>query len=144
MSFIVDVKEKILCRKIYELLSPSVYNPTPVRLLNRAKRYQQSDNIKIYAYSEDGEHKGIIAFEYKDNIATILDIAVRPEHQGKGIGNRLIDFIFNKFEIDIIIAETDNDAIGFYKKCGFTVADTKIDRDTKRYMCIKQLNIYEV
>ena len=67
----------------------------------------------------------------------LMLVAVKPEYQGQGIGSKLIDFIFDRFEVDNITAETDDDAIGFYKKYGFTVADTKVKFDVKRYTCVK-------
>ena len=136
VSSICDVKEIITEPDILKLLAPSVYNPTQERLLNRAKKYQEDENANIYAYKDNGEHKGIVIFKIINNSATILDIAVKPEYQGHGIGSKLIDFIFNSFNVDSITAETDDDAIGFYKKYGFTVADTKVEFDTKRYVCV--------
>lgn len=133
---IIDIKLSICENRIYELLAPSVYNPTEERLLNRAKKYQEDEETNVYVYKEDNEYKGIVVFEIFDSTATILDIAVKPEHQGQGIGSKLIDFIFNSFNVNSIIAETDDDAIGFYKKYGFTVADTKVKFDTKRYVCV--------
>lgn len=134
---IIDIKSSICENRIYELLAPSVFNPTEERLLNRAKKYQEDEETNVYVYKEDNEYKGIVVFEIFDSTATILDIAVNPEHQGKGIGSKLIDFIFNSFNVNNITAETDDDAIGFYKKYGFTVADTKVEFDTKRYTCVK-------
>ena len=133
---ICDVKEKLSDSAILHLLAPSVFNPTPERLLSRAEKYQADDKSKVYAYSENGEYKGIIVFKTEDNTAEILDIAVKPEYRGKGIGSMLIDYIFSKFAVSKITAETDNDAIGFYKKYGFIVADTKVEFDTKRYVCV--------
>ncbi len=133
---IIDIKLSICENRIYELLAPSVFNPTEERLLNRAKKYQEDENTNIYAYKENGEYKGIVVFNIAKSSATILVIAVKPEYQGQGIGSKLIDFIFNSFNVDSIIAETDDDAIGFYKKYGFTVADTKVEFDTKRYVCV--------
>lgn len=132
---IIDVKESLCNKSVYSLLAPSVFNPTPERLLSRAKKYQADDTVKVYAYLENGEYKGIIVFKIKDKTAEILDIAVQPEYQGKGIGSRLIDYIFSQFSINKIIAETDDDAIDFYKKYGFTVIDTKLNRGTIRYVC---------
>lgn len=134
---IIDIKSSICENRIYELLAPSVFNPTEERLLNRAKKYQEDEETNVYVYKEDNEYKGIVVFEIFDSTATILDIAVNPEHQGKDIGSKLIDFIFNSFNVNNITAETDDDAIGFYKKYGFTVADTKVEFDTKRYTCVK-------
>ena len=138
VSSICDVKEIITEPDILKLLAPSVYNPTEERLLNRAKKYQEDENTNIYACKDNGEYKGIVVFGILNNSATILDIAVKPEYQGQGIGSKLIDFIFNSFNVDNVTAETDDDAIGFYKKYGFTVADTKVKFDVKRYSIIKE------
>lgn len=132
---ICDVKENLSDSAILHLLAPTVFNPTPERLLSRAEKYQADDKSKVYAYSENSEYKGIIILKIEDNTAEILDIAVKPEYQGKGIGSRLIDYIFSIFAVNKITAETDDDAIGFYKKYGFTVTDTKVNHDTKRYVC---------
>ena len=134
---ICDVKDELTNEDILELLAPSVFNPTPERLLSRAEKYQADDNTSVYAYSENGEYKGIVVFKIKEQTVEILDIAVKPEYQGKGIGSRLIDYIFSKFSINKIIAETDDEAIGFYKKYGFTVIDTRVEIYTKRYTCVK-------
>ena len=133
---ICDVKEKLSASAILHLLAPSVFNPTPERLLTRAKKYQADDKTKAYAYADNGEYKGIVVFETKDKTAEILDIAVQPEYQGQGIGSRLIDYIFSQFAVSNITAETDDDAIGFYKKYGFAVTDTKYVFDSKRYVCV--------
>ena len=135
---ICDVKEKLSDSAILHLLAPSVFNPTPERLLTRAKKYQADDKTKAYAYADNGEYKGIIVFKIEDNTAKILDIAVKSEYQGKGIGSMLIDYIFSQFSVNSIIAETDDDAINFYKKYGFIIADTKVKFDTKRYSIIKE------
>lgn len=136
VSSICDIKEIITEPDILKLLAPSVYNPTEERLLNRAKKYQEDEETNVYVYKEDNEYKGIVVFEIVNNSATILDIAVKPEYQGQGTGSKLIDFIFNSLNAQNITAETDDDAIGFYKKYGFIVADTKVEFDTKRYVCV--------
>ena len=137
VSSICDIKEIITEPDILELLAPSVFNPTKERLLNRAIKYQEDENTNFYAYKDNGEYKGIVVFNIAKSSATILDIAVKPEYQGQGIGSKLIDFIFDQFDVDNITAETDGDAIGFYKKYGFIVADTKVKFDIKRYTCVK-------
>ena len=136
VTAICDVKQNLNQENIYTLLAPSVFNPTPEKLLNRANKYMANESAQVYACLQDGKYIGIVVFEIKDKTATICDIAVNPEHRHSGIGSRLIDFIFSQFDITKIIAETDDDAVEFYKKYGFAVADTKIEFDTKRYTCI--------
>lgn len=130
---IIDVKESLRNKSVYSLLTPSVFNPTPERLLSRAEKYQADDKVKVYAYSENGEHKGIIEVKINEQTAEILGIVVKPEYQGKGIGSRLINYIFSQFAVNKVTAETDDDAIGFYKKYGFADADINNKYDTKRY-----------
>lgn len=134
---IIDVKESLCDKSVYTLLAPSVFNPISERLLSRAEKYQADDNTSVYAYSENGEYKGIIVFKIKERTAEILDIAVIPEYKGNGIGSRLIDYIFTRFAVNKITAETDDDAIGFYEKYGFTVGDITVKFDAKRYTCVK-------
>ena len=134
---IIDVKESLCDKSVYTLLAPSVFNPTSERLLSRAEKYQADDNTSVYAYADNGEYKGIIVFKIKEQTAEILDIAVKPEYQGNGIGSRLIDYIFTRFAVNKITAETDDDAIGFYEKYGFTVGDITVKFDAKRYTCVK-------
>lgn len=134
---IIDVKESLCDKSVYSLLAPSVFNPTSERLLSRAEKYQADDKTKAYAYADNGEYKGIIILKIEDNTAEILDIAVIPEYKGNGIGSRLIDYIFTRFAVNKITAETDDDAIGFYEKYGFTVGDITVKFDAKRYTCVK-------
>ena len=134
---IIDVKKSLCDKSVYSLLAPSVFNPTSERLLSRAEKYQADDKTKAYAYADNGEYKGIIVFKIKEQTAEILDIAVKPEYQGQGIGSMLIYYIFSKFAVSKITAETDDDAIGFYKKHGFTVVDITVKFDAKRYTCVK-------
>lgn len=133
---IFDVKANITDQALLNILSPSIFNPTLERVRNRAEAYQQNEKANIYAYVEEEKYLGVVVFEMKEDSATILDIAVDTKHQHKGIGSRLIDFIFEEFHATCVYAETDDDAIGFYKKYGFTVYGTYFKFDTMRYQCV--------
>ena len=125
---ICGVKDKLFRDDILPLLAPSVYNPTSERL-------QARPDIRVCAYKEY-EYKGIVAFSMEDNIATILDIAVSSDFRGQGIGSRLVNYIKDKINPKKIIAETDDDAVLFYKKYGFEATPIKTDYDSNRYNCI--------
>ena len=136
ITFILaDVKPNLFDPEVLALLKPSVYKPTPKRLKDRAEKYTEDKNVFAYACKSSEKYIGIVVFRAENNTAEILDIAVKPEYRKHGIGRKLIDFILNQFPVDIIIAETDNDAVGFYKKCGFTVAPAESIDDTERYSC---------
>lgn len=130
-----DVKASLWQPEVLALLKPSVYNPTPERLKNRAEKYSADKNIFVYACKNSEKYIGIVVFVTENGTAEILDIAVKPEYRKHGIGRKLIDFIFNRFPVDTIIAETDDEAVEFYKKCRFTITPTKEVSDTRRYFC---------
>ena len=130
-----DVKASLWQPEVLALLKPSVYNPTPERLKSRAEKYSADKNIFVYACKIDSVYAGIVVLKTENDTAEILDIAVKPKYRKHGIGRKLIDFIFNRFPVDTIIAETDDEAVEFYKRCGFTITSVGEFCDTKRYFC---------
>jgi len=135
ITAIVNIKASLFDHEILALMKPSVFDPTPERLKRRAEKYSADKNTFVYACKIDGVYAGIVVLKTENGTAEILDIAVNPKYRKKGLGKSLIDFIFNQFPIDTITAETDDDAVGFYKKCGFAVASVGAVCDTKRYFC---------
>ena len=130
-----NVKASLFDSEVLTLLAPSVYNPTPERLKHRAEEYAADSNVKAYACKIDSVYAGIVVLKTENDTAEILDIAVKPKYRKHGIGRSIIDFILNQFPIDTITAETDDDAVGFYKKCGFTITSVGEVCGTKRYFC---------
>ena len=50
ITVIVDVKESLFDPEVLALLAPSIYNPTPERLKNRAEKYSADKNIFVYIF----------------------------------------------------------------------------------------------
>ena len=132
----LNAKNSLQDKEICALLAPSVFEPTPECLADRAERYIKDADIRVYAGFASGEYKGIVVFKITGNSAEILDIAVKEEDRGKGIGTAFLNFIFSRFDITEITAETDDEAVGFYTKYGFRIAGTKIKFNTERYICV--------
>ena len=137
ITAIVDVKASLFDYEILALMEPSVYGPTPERLKCRAEKYSADKNIFVYACKIDSVYAGIVVLKTENDTAEILDIAVKPKYRKHGIGKSLIDFIFTQFPIDTITAETDDEAVEFYKRCGFNVIGFGMKCNNKRYICNK-------
>lgn len=137
ITAIMNVKASLLQPEVLALLKPSVYDPTPERLKSRAEKYAAGKNIFVYACKKCGVYTGIVVFKTENGTAEILDIAVKPKYRKHGIGKSLIDFIFTQFPIDTITAETDDEAVEFYKRCGFNVIGFGMKCNNKRYICNK-------
>ena len=80
----------------------------------------------------------IVVSFIEDNKIEVFGIAVDTLHQHKGIGSFIINNLIEKFNLKYILAETDNDAVGFYRKNNFAITQfEKIYNNTKviRYKC---------
>ncbi len=116
------------------LLSYSMFHPTAEKIQERITSYQSPD-IYVYACAENDVYLGLIVYRLCENTATVLDIAVREDRRGQGVATFLIDGLVKTSHAVEILAETDDDAIGFYQKYGFRVTNTETVYDRKRYTC---------
>ena len=138
MEQIVEAKSILKNRNLLAVLAECVYNPTEERLISRADKYITNPNTAVYANKENDTYKGIIVIDISNiNAIEILDIAVSASFQKSGIGSSLINHCIDMFHPYEIIAETDDDAVEFYKKYGFdilTLGD-KYRVGIMRYQC---------
>ncbi len=133
---IIDVKSDLKDEKVLDLLSYSVFNPTSEKLMKRAEQYIANKYAHAIVFTRDEKYIGLCVFEIKEKRATILQIAVDTHERNKGTATALIDYIRYSFDTLEIVAETDDDAVGFYKKYGFTAKSIATQFNTKRYRCI--------
>lgn len=80
--------------------------------------------------------------EYPSNIVDWRHKNVKENglsfYREKGIGKNILKLLQSKFSLRHIIAETDDDAIGFYKSCGFDIENLgELYPNTIRYRCTK-------
>jgi len=65
---------------------------------------------------------GCIGIEQRSlSECAIKHIAVLADQRGKGIGSKMINFIASKYSS--IIAETDYEAVDFYRRYGFSIVN---------------------
>lgn len=57
-----------------------------------------------------------------ERVGHLLAIAVSPDARRRGLGRAVVDALPSLVQITELDAETDADAIGFYRAVGFTVA----------------------
>ncbi|MEC1520416.1 GNAT family N-acetyltransferase [Neobacillus niacini] len=84
------------------------------------ERYLKYPNRTLFAFELEGEIAGCIGIEFSSlKLCEIKHIAVSSEHRGKGIGSKMIRFILEMYPS--VSAETDSDAVEFYRKYGFKI-----------------------
>lgn len=77
----------------------------------------------VYVLDDDGVKCQCVVTDEGNGILEIKNIATKPEHQGKGYGKKLIDFlIMNYREAYAVLQVGTGDSpltVPFYEKCGF-------------------------
>jgi len=96
----------------------SIYGECLERAAKEAQAYRESDARQIYGWFEGREILGVCGFTLHGDKIVITSIAVAESHRKSGIGKAMIASVREKYALPIE-AETDDDAVHFYQKCGF-------------------------
>lgn len=115
------------------VIALSLGNPTPRKVEQVLDSYRKP-NHHLIGCCETNKLSGMIGLEVGGAVGVIKHIAVLPEYRLQGIAKALIKNAIAQFDLQIIHAETDDDAVDFYKKYGFTCQSFE-GLYGKRYKC---------
>ncbi|MBW4083734.1 GNAT family N-acetyltransferase [Paenibacillus sp. S150] len=109
------------------------------------ERYLAEDSRELLGAFASGELAGVIGIRHGPEAgAEILHIAVLGRLRGRGIGAAMIGEIRKCKEIETLQAETDRDAAGFYRSCGFTVSSLgEKYPGVERFSCVMSVPVSE-
>ena len=83
--------------------------------------YENSQMYFIETFPEI-DPTAVIAYKKEADTLEILDIAVDPDYRGQGLGSIMIKGMITRNCPAKVVAETDDDAVGFYRKLGFSAS----------------------
>ena len=135
-------KDWLQSQEAFSIYASCMYQPTYDAFKNRMKSYVSDASVKIYVCTENGDRIGILVLQTSSEEAEIMGIAVSDHFRKQGIGRRMILQVMGQERFKCMKAQTDNDAIGFYRSCGFRDEMTIVeypDGRAVRYNCILQL-----
>ena len=135
-----DIKPVFSSPKFYEIYAPCMFMPTCEKFKAKAERYVSDPSVSVFGYFEGEKALGVISVEESEDGVEILGIAVKAELRRRGIGSKLVGHVWNLFG-KTLIAETDDDAVDFYRKNGFEVKKFTAcygGESVTRYSCKKQ------
>jgi ribosomal protein S18 acetylase RimI-like enzyme len=119
---LVDVTHRLGDPELLEVLSDSVGFPTPKKLARVAEVYATTSSRNAFALMDGVEVVGVIGLEVlSPGRGRIIHIAVTPSRRQQGVGRMLIDRASRLGGLRELSAETDGDAVEFYRRCGFTI-----------------------
>ncbi len=77
----------------------------------------------MYVLDDNGVKAECVVTDEADGILEIKNIATDPNHQGKGYGKTLVDFIVGKYSGQYAVLQVGTGdsplTVPFYEKCGF-------------------------
>ncbi|NMO96497.1 GNAT family N-acetyltransferase [Paenibacillus lemnae] len=136
---IKDISSRLDDLEVKELLAYSVF-PDPEKLDAVVDAYRKPDGLQLFGYEEDGVLIGIIGVDQSDTEMAIKHAAVHPEYRGKDYGRGMIMELMLQKNPAVVSAETDEDAVGFYRSIGFQVYSLgEIYPGVERYRCVYEV-----
>lgn len=123
----------------YTVYAPCMYMATPESFSAELRGFLASSGTYVYACMESDQIIGLLVLRETDpKEGELLRISVSPTLQRAGIGSFMIREIVRIHSLSRLVAETDADAAGFYRMCGFTVSlflRSFSDGQTERFRC---------
>ncbi|MCI3919459.1 GNAT family N-acetyltransferase [Paenibacillus sp. TRM 82003] len=117
----VRINDRIEEQNIRALIGYSVF-PDPERVEQAVDRYRGEEGLSLFGVESEGEIVGIVgARPMADDRWSIEHLAVRPDCRGAGFGRGLILELIEQVRPQELVAETDEEAVDFYRWIGFEV-----------------------
>ena len=131
-----NIKDELDNPTILELLVASAYDNSIESAYKKVEEFRNHHNWSIYGWIEDEDIVGVCGFKiYHTDHVEILNIAVSENGRRRGVGTAMICALHDEFLLPII-AETDDDAVDFYRKIGFAVTSAPAKNGVPRYACV--------
>ena len=105
----------------------------------KLSQYRDETTHFIYGWLKNNEIIGICGFELCDDFIYLKDIVIDKNMRGCGIGSTIIAALQEEFNLPIK-AETDDDAVEFYRKILFDISDAPPKHGVRRYALYRKLS----
>ncbi len=87
----------------------------------------------VYRMDDDGAPVGVATMHWGDDEAEIVELAIAPERQGRGLGRQFVAWLVGearrrgKRGVIVGTSNASLDTIAFYQKCGFRMHAVRPD-----------------
>ena len=120
MKEFLNMERQFLSKEAFDIYSACMYHPTWEKFYQRGLLFIKDPQVTVWGFMEDGHILGLIVIRKKQKQSGVLEgIAVSPAQQRNGLGRELIAQAYFVLSLSFLQAETDDDAVEFYRRCGF-------------------------
>lgn len=121
---LIELTDRDEICKTYDIYKHCMFMPTEEKFNKKIDTFLNDNFIKIFACLYRGERKGIIVIYFIEQFKIeSIGIAVDDSVRHQGIGSYMISELVNEYSLTSIYAETDNDAVGFYRNNSFDITE---------------------
>lgn len=125
----------------YMVYQDCMYLPTPEKYAAKMERYLQDSCTLVYGCFVEDTLRGMLVLQLEGTAGELLGIAVDASCRKQGLGRAMVTTVMTRHGLSKLAAETDGDAVGFYRNCGFCVQQFEEnfgDCTAVRYRCVLQ------
>jgi N-acetylglutamate synthase-like GNAT family acetyltransferase len=134
---LVNLRDRHDERAVRELLRHATGSASSAE---RARRRVADRDWALVGWEEEGELAACAGVErLAEDAVELHAVAVVPARRGRGVGRALVDAVAAVINAPELVAETDDDAVGFYRRCGFDVTPAGTRGGRPRYRCVRRL-----
>ena len=130
--------EWLCSEEAYAIYAPCMYQPTYEKYKAEMEGYLADPAVRIHVCENDGIRAGMLVLKLSGIDAEILGISVSEDRRGRGIGQYMVREVMKAGQLESLYAQTDDDAVEFYRKSGFDTEKTEVqypNGTVVRYRC---------
>ena len=109
----------LLSKEAFSIYASCMYTKSYDDYKKQMQSYIDELFIKVFVCEMNGKIEGMFVLDQTTVVPEILGIAVSLDHRGQGVGKYMIRRVVELEHLESLKVQTDDEAIGFYRKCGF-------------------------
>lgn len=129
-----DIKNHLDNSDVHKILSDCLFDGSPDEIAKAIEKYREHIAWQMYGWVENDEILGVCGFEVHADYLEILHVSVAEHARYHGIGRSMITALQKQYDMPIE-AETDDEAVKFYRKCGFETSAIQ-KYNVRRWTCV--------
>jgi N-acetylglutamate synthase-like GNAT family acetyltransferase len=107
----------------------------------RARKRYADRSWVLVGWSDAGQLVGCVGVDREADEITLRTVAVAAPFQRSGHGRAMVEAVASVTNARHVMAETNDDAVGFYRSLGFTATPTAESGEHRRYTCGREVKV---
>jgi len=135
----INIKNKMDNPIVRKIIAYATFDGSLEGVAKTVEEYLLNSKLYFYAWAENDSILGICGYAIHDDKIEIHLIAVDENSRRRGVGSSMVTALQEEYNKDIE-AETDDDAVEFYRKRGFTTCKFIHETRGKRHTCVLKIS----